>query len=362
MKGYINGYNFAEMEVERYWSPTKNTNLQELVNTAIDSGDYWAARKVDGNFILFIKDEDGNYFFRTRNEGVNGFLNKYEYVPHMHEWFDKLPNGTVFIGEAYLPSNEKSRAMTTIFGCLVEKALARQEKGEKVHYYIFDCLAYNGVNIMDYTMTKRVEHIDMLDFSNPYISKAVYYQGEELREYISYALAQGYEGVVLQRKDSSYAPGKRTARKSIKVKKEIESYIDCFLTGNYKDSTFKYTGKEIYTWEYWYSTEAEMPIFGNYYGEIGYFPITKGAFYGWAGAVEIGVYRNDEIIPIGWISNVTEEVKKGIVENTDNWRGKVVSVSCMLIEEDTKNLRHARIMEWRTDKNWKDCDGHEIFN
>ena len=37
-------------------------------------------------------------------------------------------------------------------------------------------------------------------------------------------------------------------------------------------------------------------------------------------------------------------------------------VSVLVYEEDTKNLRHARIMEWRTDKDWKDCDGHEIFN
>ena len=62
-----------------------------------------------------------------------------------------MPNGTVLLGEIYLPSNEKSKAVTTILGCLKDKALMRQDKGEKLHFYIFDCLANNGKNISDST-------------------------------------------------------------------------------------------------------------------------------------------------------------------------------------------------------------------
>ena len=162
MKGYIDNYNFSEILVEKYWAPTKNTNIKELVKNAIYSGDYWAARKVDGNFIMFIKDEDGNLFFRTRNAGVNGFLNKIDYVPHLVEDLKNLPNGTVLLGEAYLPQHEQSRAMTTIFGCLVNKALDRQEKGEKINFYIFDCLAYSGDNIMNFPMTERIGTMNII--------------------------------------------------------------------------------------------------------------------------------------------------------------------------------------------------------
>ena len=91
-------------------------------------------------------------------------------------------------------------------------------------------------------------------------------------------------------------------------------------------------------------------------------PISKGAFFGWAGSVEIGVVKGEEVIPIGWISNVTEEVKRGIVEDNSSWARRVVTISAMSLEPDTKAFRHARIINWRdeTDKSWKDCTYDQI--
>ena len=92
-------------------------------------------------------------------------------------------------------------------------------------------------------------------------------------------------------------------------------------------------------------------------------PISKGAFYGWAGSVEIGVIKGDEIIPIGWISNVTEEVKRGIVEDNSSWARRVVKINAMMMESDTHNFRHARIIEWRNpeDMSWRDCTFEKVF-
>ena len=83
-----------------------------------------------------------------------------------------------------------------------------------------------------------------------------YYEGEKLWNYISWALDQGYEGAVIQRKDSLYAPGKRTARKSLKIKKEIEIKIDAFLTGNVKIGNRDYAGTEPEHWNYWLNTRT----------------------------------------------------------------------------------------------------------
>jgi hypothetical protein len=203
-------------------------------------------------------------------------------------------------------------------------------------------------------------------FSNSdYIKVANYINGERLLEYISYCRAQDWEGVVLQRADGIYEPGKRPARKSIKVKKELDNEIDCFLTGVYKPSTWEYTGKEIENWTYWWDDKNERKMEGLFYEEysrgLPLTPITKGAFYGWAGAVEIGVVKNEEIIPIGWISNVTEGIKTAIVNENELCKFKVCKVSAMLIEHDTHALRHARIMEWRDDISWKDCTYEKIF-
>lgn len=365
MYGYINGYDFYNMKAEKYYAPTKNQNIQELVRNAVYSGDYIGSRKVDGHWYMIIKDEDGNLIFRGRTESVNGgYHNKIGHVPHLREQFEKLPNGTVYLGELYFASKEGSRNVTTVMGCLEKKAIERQEKGEKLSFYVFDCLAYDGSIIMNMPLIHRIISFTELP-KHQNITIARYYQGEKLLEYISYCRAQGWEGVVLQRADGLYEPGKRPARKSIKVKKELDNEIDCFLTGVYKPSTWEYTGKEIENWTYWWDDKNERKMEGLFYEEysrgLPLTPITKGAFYGWAGAVEIGVIKNEEIVPIGWISNVTEGIKTAIVNENELYKFKVCKVSAMLIEHDTHALRHARIMEWRDDISWKDCTYEKVF-
>ena len=370
MEVIINGFDFWNMEAEKYYAPTKNINLKELVNNAIFSGDYIGSRKVDGQWAMVIKDEEGNLYLRPRSESVNGgYPNKIDWVPHLKKEFEKLPNGTVLLGEVYFDGNEGSRKVSTIMGCLKDKAVQRQEKGDKLSFYIFDILAYDKVFVKDWSLESRVIELKALSewFKSPYIKYASFYEYEELLDYIAYCREQGWEGVVLQRKDGIYEPGKRPARKSIKVKKELDKEVDCFLTGNYKDATWDYNGKDCKNWKFWFDIKSNKFIEGLLYEDFKtgapIEPVSKGAFYGWAGSIEIGVLKGEEVYSLGWISNVTEEVKRGIVENNDDWKYKVVKVNAMMIENDTHNLRHARIIEWRSpeDMSWKDCTYEKIF-
>ena len=375
MKVIISGFDFWNMEAEKYWAPTKNINLKELVNNAIFSGDYIGSRKVDGQWDMMIKDEEGNLYLRPRNESVNGgYPNKIDWVPHLKEAFNSLPNGTVLLGEIYFDGNEGSRKVTSVMGCLKDKAVQRQEKGDKLSFYIFDCLSLNNTLLLDTSLTIRKDAIKGIFNSffknSPYIKCATFYEGEELLDYIAYCREQGWEGVVLQRKDGIYEPGKRPARKSIKVKKELDKEVDCFLTGNYKGATWEYKGTEkIEEWQYWFHIKDDKKIFGKFFEEFQkgepIEPISKGAFYGWAGSIEIGLYdsKKQTIVPIGWISNISEEVRQGIVENNEKWKYKVVKINAMMIEEDSHKLRHSKIIEWRNpeDKSWKDCGIEQIF-
>ena len=144
MYGVIDGYDFGEMEAQKYYAPPSTWSNEKKIDNArmkIFSGDFLGAQKFDGYFAKLIKDEDGNIILYSRSRGVNGaFADKHEWVPHLNPFFDSLPNGTCLLGELYLPSQPGSRNITTIMGCLMEKAVARQEKGEKLHFYIFDCL------------------------------------------------------------------------------------------------------------------------------------------------------------------------------------------------------------------------------
>ena len=363
----------SDFDVMKYWTPTKGRNLKEELNNMIYSGEFWLSHKKDGIWFAIIKGEDGTLISRPRNKNVQGeYASKIEWIPHIAKEFDKVPNGTVLLGEIYLKNNEQSRAVTTVLGCLKEKAIQRQEKNEKLTFYIFDCLAFNNKNISDYPLIERVETAKEIYNSylknNPYIEIATYITDpDEMLDYIASVLESGGEGVVVQRKDNSYEFGKRTAHHSLKVKKELDKEVDCFLTGNYKEATWEYTGKEVENWKFWFDLKNNQKKEGLFYEDFQngapIEPISKGAFFGWAGSVEIGVVKGEEVIPNSWISNVTEEVKRGIVEDNSSWARRVVKINAMDIEDDTKRFRHARIVEWRNpeDMSWKDCTFEKVF-
>lgn len=372
MKGYINGIDFINMEAERYWSfPSsyKGDKASEM-KTMILGGDYMGAEKKDGMYGRFIKDEDGNCFMISRTESVTGeAINKIGHLPQLKDWMEIIPNGTCFLGEIYFPNNPGSRKVTTIMGCLEEKAVERQNKGEKLHYYIFDTLAYNGRTHMDIKAEHRFNCLDIIRVTekNPYVEHAKYFSGEELENELARVRAAGGEGIVITNKESFPTPGKRTARKTLKIKTELDSPIDCFLTGNWKPATRLYKGDYIEDWMLWEDIRTGEKKQGLYYNDYkegaAIEPISKAYYNGWASAVELGLVDNEgNIHDVAWISGITDDVKEGIVKQNDDWKYKVVMVNAMSIENDTKKFRHGRIVSWRNDKSWKDCEMTQLWD
>lgn len=370
MELIIDNINFNQLESEKYWSfpASYKGNKKEDTKQMILSGEYIGSRKMDGAYYRFVKSIDGEMKLQGRTRGVSGdFLNKINHVPHLKDFFDNLPNGTCFLGELYFPNNEGSKNVTTIMGCSEEKAIQRQ-KTQKLHYYIFDIWAYNGVNFLKTPIVKRVELLHELGRHSSwnFVDYALYMEKEELWEDLNAILEDGGEGVVITKKNSVPEPGKRTSRKTLKIKKEISEDIDCFLTGRYKEPTEEYFGKEIKVWPYWKNlhTNEKLPI-GCHYEENRdgkpYIPVTKPYYFGWASAIEIGLLDNNgKVVSLGWISGITDEVKAGIVENNSDWKHKVVRINAMEIDVNEMTLRHGRITEWRDDKNWDDCKISQI--
>lgn len=362
----IDNVDFHELPAQKYWSfPSgyKKDSKAETQNM-IFSGDYVGARKMDGAFYKFIKDENGNMELIGRSKSVKGdYIDKIEWVPQLHEFFNSLPNGTCLLGELYFPEKEGSSNVTTIMGCLPQKARNRQEKGMKLHYYVFDVLAIDGESIYQQNIEDRVDEIDILRkaYKNEkYVKIAEYYEGKELWDHLQETLNNGGEGVVITKKGTCYQPGKRPARQTLKVKKELHETIDCFFTGHATAPTKEYTGKEIETWQYWLNERTGEKLNGEYYKE--YFngapliPITKPYFNGWAGSLEIGVIKNDKVVPIGYLSGLSDEIKT----NYKDYKGKVIEVGAMEVLE-TGGLRHAKMLNFRPDLTIKECTWEKIW-
>ena len=386
MGNLIDSVDFFELESERYWSFPKSYKKDPKIEAKqmIFSNDYIGSRKIDGAYYRFVKDMEGNMTLQGRSRSVKGgFLNKIGHVPHLQEFFNFLPNGTCLLGELYFPNKEGSHNVTTIMGCLEKKAIQRQEK-DKLHYYIFDVWAYDGKSLLKTPMIERVKYIDkIIDKAyEPYIGEQCnlfphgaqatvkarfpeivfprYCEGKELWTLLQKILEEGGEGIVITKKDSYPEPGKRTSKKTLKIKKELSQTIDCFFTGNYSPPTRLYNGKEIETWKYWENIKTCEKLEGEHWKDYAngapIEPVTKPFFNGWAGSLEIGVLKKGKIFPIGWLSGVSDEIKA----NINKYKDQPIEVTAMEFTED-RALRHGKLVRFRPDLQLIDCNYEKIW-
>jgi len=371
MKGYVNGIDWINAESMKYWSFTAaipEEKRRTETRNMVFSGDFLGSLKVDGYYERLIKDEDGNCFMVARSKNVKGeATEKLAWVPQIHDFMAALPNGTVLLSECWLPGNEGSQKITSLLGCLKEKCIARQNSGQKLNFYIFDVMCFDGA---DFTKTPFEERVIKLheishEYPHDYVQYAQYHEGADLWDMLQMHLAEGREGMVIMKKNAPVYFKRTPARVSLKIKKELRESIDCFFTGKAAAPTKSYNGKEIESWKYWVDIESDERIpegahyFEVYHENKPWMAVTKPYYYGWAGSLEIGVMDGDKEIAIGYLSGLPDEVK----QNYKDYRHHVVEVGAMQLTEDGR-LRHGKVLSFRSpeDKIWSDCTYDQIKN
>lgn len=378
MNCIIEGINFYELEAMKYYSPSTSWSAEKKKENAeqkIFSSDWLGSLKRDGTFCMCGRNQDGEIFLRPRARNVKKeFVNKVDWVPQFHRFLKELDPGTVFLGEVYLPLNEQAKATTSILNCLLPKSLKRQENEEnRLYLYIFDVLAENGKSYLNMRAEERFDLLNAFSraYSDKYVSWAIYYEGKELWDKLQEYLSDGREGMVITHKDSPYEPGKRSAKRTLKIKKELQETIDCVIMGA-NAPTRLYTGKEPEAWEFWFDESANEKItaseylnkfheniYAAYVDGAPVVPVTKNWFYGWAGSLKLGLYDGDKLIHVGDLSGVTDEIK-------ERWKevvGQVAEIGAMEISHDKNGkpgFRHCRLINWRSDKAAKDCTIDQI--
>jgi hypothetical protein len=336
---------FTQLEAEKYWSfpASRRADSQPEVTKMILSGKYLGSRKIDGNYFRFVKSLDGEMFLLSRSRGVGGeFSDKIHHVPHLLPFFQALPCGTCLLGELYSASDEISSAVTKVVGGSVAHALEVQTSDEsKLSYYVFDIWQWDGVSCLDITAENRFRKVSECSaaYSFPFVSWAKYYCGEALMEKLGDILSSGGEGIVMTLADSIPSPGKRTARKTLKVKREICNTLDVVILGT-NPPRREYSGNLPDAWPYWENGTA----------------VTRSYALGFPGSFKIGALKDGEVVQIGSLPNLSDD----ILSCADSYVGSVAEISCMQVLE-TGGLRHPRFIQFRPDLSPSDCEYSKIF-
>ena len=286
---------FINMEPGKYWKLPENKKY--LIEDFLSDKNYIPMIKYDGVWSRIIIKED---FVLIQSRGISVVTNTYgEYqnkVPHIIKELKQLfPPGTVLLGEiAYKDLRKDANKVGSIIRCLDDKALELQIKDEdKLHLFIFDCLAIDHNEIYETPFWNRLNKLN--------IKEAVYvhtaFVGSDAKKLLESVWDDGGEGIILVNKNERYNIGRAKAWHSIKVKREL-SEIEAKVI-DVVEPTKDYKGED----PHW----AFRDLNGNL--------ITKAYANGW---------------------------KAGVVVN---YEGRIVNITSGLTDEDAEYLSKPETVE-----------------
>ena len=374
--------NYFEMEPMKYFAPpstmsadTRRMKLEQM----IDSGNYLFGLNTDGNWTRAVITSE-RQTLQTR--GISTVTKTYGVIQEKVFFWQDVCNActsgdTVILGEVYLPG-AIDKDVGSILRCLTPKAIARQ-KDNPLKWRIFDVLVLDGKDYMDTGFEERTKLIPIVvqRINSSLVEGVTYYEMDNsFFDKMGEIFAAGGEGCVCYRKNSTYVPGKRGphAWDTVKVKQEISSEIDAFITGIVAGEKL-YTGKDLASWQLWENHRTGEKVVGSYFGEYqlggAYIPVTKNYFYDWPAAIQVSVYDKDKNeVPLCKVSGLTEEFKTSLRDDTARWIGCPVTIGGMMVssakadsEGNGISIRHPLLKRIREgDLLKEDCTLAKIFN
>lgn len=331
---------FMEMEPMKYHEDdlTKPKAIEMIENK---DNQFFAMRKYDGEWCRAII-LDGEVILQSRSiSKVTGtYGDKTELVPHIVDALKNTwPAGTVLLGElAFDDFESTSREVGAILRCKAPKAIERQ-KDKKLHFFVFDVLAYDYEVLINEPFEKRFFYGPT--GGNQFIQRVLNISGEDTNfmDFADWIWAQGGEGIMIVRKDMKYAPGKRTAWLSLKVKKKLGT-LSADIVDTIEPNKL-YEGKEFLNWEYWMNDKDEqVQIEDLLRGRLidGLTPVTKPYFKGWKNGVVVN-YSGRQI-----------KVTSGLTDQDREWlatpeaqnliKSKVLKAEITGMEVTEDSIRH----------------------
>lgn len=382
--------------------------MDKDIEKVFESEDYIVEEKFDGvrANIQFFK----NYcrVFSRRRSVVTGFYKeKSDNLPQIRDLQIPKLAGTVIDGELIIP-NSDFKTVSSILNCLPVEAVERQISAGKVVFNAFDCLYFEGKNIMNLPLNERKGYLKIVIYELNKMNGLKYIQEVPYSlacfsglEYYHKVVARGGEGIMIKDLDAPYEM-KRT-RGFQKLKKKLTR--DVVILG-FAEPTKEYNGKfPNDTWAYWEDEKGLLPnpdkvaeVSANYMLKEGLIPVTRNYYEGKIGAIRYGVLPSEELlkdikhitnlsdsyrpliavikgkkfefvklnetyfVEVGECEGMTDEEREEFTRNKEFCIGKVIEVECNEVFKDTGKMRHPRFIRVREDKSAEDCTWEAHIN
>lgn len=363
--------------------PRRQQKIEKLINDP----NYVFQRKLNGERLLVYNDLIYEISATGRNSSKYGPpMMKTGLVPHILKEVEEAVGGSIVLdGEVLFIPNQAELSLEQIkkmeftedfWACRDIMAhhvnpaggVAQQEMDGKLHYFIFDILAFKGLERVDSTYESRLEQLDYIRYhfkDSAYVHVMdVARTPEDKRALMEYCLSIGLEGVVAKNLGRTYQEGKRPANVWVKIKKFDPA--DGIIIG--------YNAAEQFT---------EIISNGKrIVGPDGKVLTAESRFYrnGWVGAVWLGqwsanpptegqmkaarqaqleiAYTATEgetrwLVPVAKVSGMSDALRAEISRNKNKYLGRVIQFK--YFERTADAYFHPSFMHFRDDKSPYDC-------
>jgi ATP-dependent DNA ligase len=305
--------------------------------------DHWptAERKWDGSFYIARFLPGGRVTFTSRRVGVSGKpVEKSANLPHLNHLGSNVLEGTMVLGEVIPPGGFRFNQCAGVMNSTAEHAAEWQRQNGYLHYVLFDCLWYNGMDIRQMTLRERQKYLrnvrdywmeDLHVIESPggtcvEISQVhqLWDKPKDYTEKLFHKIVKaGGEGLMIKNVDQAYAMG------VYKCKKFVDASV---VITEFQEGTGKYIGM--------------------------------------LGALKISVYdpKTKKYVEIGKASGMDDDLRKEMWNNQKDWLGMVVDCRCQPPDDPeaydpyTTRLRHPRYKRQRPDMAPTQCTVEKLVD